>query len=192
MSMKELKALLNSPDPEIGRLAQQELNFRQKFAADTAVTVSVATHRDDHVSCTDERWLLRLYRALPTDVEREEVLQRIGCALMERYLPGTTIYDLMPIAVGFEPRGSIHDESSAAHIIYCGAEEMVDPRYILLGVSCRDEEAVSRFARGARNAAMKQGRYFNFDEAFAREYLLSWREEIVEAIERQSRKARKE
>jgi hypothetical protein len=139
----------------------------------------------------DEVRLISLFRALPSPHSRGEVLQSIASQLLEELLPDSTVYDFMPDAAGFEPRGDIYTPGTSAHIIFCAAEATGDPAAVLLGPSdCDATEAVPRFAAGASAEALEQGSWFRFDEAFAREYIAAWRMEIVRALVEKRRNAR--
>ena len=131
----------------------------------------------------DEFRLVSLYRALSSAHARSDLLRAMTSQLLEELLPGRSVYDFMPDAAGFEPRGDILTPGTSAHIIFCGAEATGDPDAVLTGASDWDStEAVPRFAAGASAEATEQGSWFKFNEAFAREYIEAWRQEIVCAL----------
>jgi hypothetical protein len=139
----------------------------------------------------DEARLLRLFRCL-SSAERSDVMQDVGHRAMKERLPDKSIYALMPEAAGMEPEGEeyMYEVSSVSYVIYSGMEETGGPSEYLLGASDWDEEeAIPRFVYGAGKAALEQGRFFNYDAEFAREYLRAWRWEIVWACEKGKRKA---
>ncbi|MEP7314538.1 MAG: hypothetical protein ABI859_18285 [Pseudomonadota bacterium] len=134
----------------------------------------------------DELRLIQLFRALDSDVERHDLLERLGRTLLDARLPGRSVYDFMPQACGIEPSGSIGDPSSVAHVIHAALEATGTPATTLLGSSARDDaDLVPQFAIAAQEAAQKQGGTFEHDESAVREYLEAWRWELVWAIRRQ-------
>jgi hypothetical protein len=140
----------------------------------------------------DEARLLALYRSLPTDHERDELLRELTSQLFCAYFPDGTVYDHMPYAGGVEPRGHVHDRYSLSHILYCGIEETGEPYETLFGTSTWDKAyAIPRFAAGATAAASYQGSLYNYGVDFAEEYIPAWRWEIVGAIQAASRAATK-
>ncbi len=114
--------------------------------------------------------------------EQSDVFLNVGSQAMKNCLPDKSIYELMPDAGGVELEGIeyIDDIYSICHVIYCGILETGDPEHYLLGLSnWDDEEAIPRFVAGAKNAALEQGSWFDYNEDFAREYIHAWRQEIV-------------
>lgn len=129
----------------------------------------------------DELRLLRFFRCLSHE-KQSDILRDVGSQALIECIPDKSIYDLMPDAAGVEPEGTeyLHNEYSVCHIIYCGIQETGEPKETLLGSSYWDEEeAIPRFTSGAKNMAIEQGSFFNYDKDFAREYIKAWRNEIV-------------
>ena len=141
----------------------------------------------------DEKRLVRFYRCLDSDGQRE-VLTDAGQRAMKRCLPDRSVSEFMPISGGVEPEPSrpntdeTIDNAPMRLILRAGIEETGDASETLLGPGDDadwEAELVERFAHGATREAENVGCWsFNFDREFAREYLRDWRWEIVRACER--------
>lgn len=64
---------------------------------------------------------------------------------------------------------------SFARVIYFGINATDDPHKTLLSTSDFDEtESIPRFAEGSGKAVLEQGRFFNYNQDFARKYISAW------------------
>jgi hypothetical protein len=145
--------------------------------------MNTAIHLSD-----DELRLIQLFRALDSETERNELLEKLGRTLLDVRLPGRSVYEFMPQACGIAPDGAIADPSSAAHVIHVALEATGAPLTTLLGSSSRDDAAVvPLFAVAAQQAAQEQGATFDHDESDVRDYLEAWRWELIWAIRRRRR-----
>ncbi|MBS1794117.1 MAG: hypothetical protein JSS81_09700 [Acidobacteria bacterium] len=135
---------------------------------------------------SDEFRLLQFFRSL-SEEGKFEAMAAVASKAVEECIPNTSIYELMPDDVDIKPEGIdfIYETYSVSHVIHCGMEETGDPEHYLFGTSLFDESfTIPNFVYGAGKAADEQGRWFNYDKEFARNYINSWRQEIALACVR--------
>lgn len=137
----------------------------------------------------EETRLLIFFRAL-TPSQQSQLLLSAGTQAWERCMPEKGVFGFMPPAAGIDPgeiTGSVWNpdvEGTIVEIIRDGIEATGEPRDVLVSTGSFDEvEAIPRFTAAAQATADRRGSYFNYNKAFAREYIRAWRNEIARFCE---------